>query len=667
MSTCLFLNRSEIRTIRKKIEKHAWARDLYRRVERNARKRSVADDVEKIWARGHLSRDKALVYAIGGDDRHVPDVVDELRGMFNIDELDEPLDGVELWLYGLYRANHFWAFDLVKDHPSLRGELRRSFEAQFANILETQMAQVTDDWDSRGNTRLWYLCTIGVLGFLLGRKDAVAMAIDGKWGFKSALENLRDGLFWPEATVYGHHYVGCCLTMLAEASRHNQGEDLYHYVSASGNTLKALYDGPTKLLFADGRVASHGDLSTNADPVSKKEKHTGHDAPDTFLFNNRSYRETNRYEIAYRVYRDPVYAWILSQNPKRDHWDHTFWGYAALIHGVPLGKKSPPTAVSSVYPEYGVAILRTDETPAYWKRKPPSVYVRNGCPMAHGHFDQFNIVLNAFGKNIYPDWFIQWDYSKGVFTRGKRLNRLFFCGRTLAHNSMIVDCTEPKEREGMALSPVARQGEMTTLTVEGSTYPGVTQKRTLGLTREYLVDIFEAKSRKQHTYDYLLHSFGRLTAAGLTSRRPIKRPGAQYGLAEIDLETSRPANVWVRPGTRATCKADWRATFKDTDGIGCRVFVLGEPGTQAILTDTPWYVSSWGWDDPPADGRVRKMPFLIIRRKAKRTVFVVVHQPFRQKPARMSVSLADDVLSISGKGFKDEICMSSMAFSRSER
>ena len=109
MRTCLFLNRNEIRYIRKKIAKYAWARGLYRRVERNARRRSVSDRSERVWAKGHVIRDKALVYAIAGDDRHVPEVVDALRKTFNIDEPGKHLEEVERWLFGLFRANYFWS------------------------------------------------------------------------------------------------------------------------------------------------------------------------------------------------------------------------------------------------------------------------------------------------------------------------------------------------------------------------------------------------------------------------------------------------------------------------------------------------------------------------------------------------------------------------------
>ena len=46
---------------------------------------------------------------------------------------------------------------------------------------------------------------------------------------------------------------------------------------------------------------------------------------------------------------------------------------------------------------------------------------------------------------------------------------------------------------------------MKTISLEGSIYSGVNQRRTLGLTDDYLIDIFECISDDIHTYDYMLH------------------------------------------------------------------------------------------------------------------------------------------------------------------
>jgi len=664
MARRLFLSAGEIRSIRRKVEKYPWAKRIYKRLGRWPRRLSDETVAHPVWSDGHRVRDKALIYAVSGDNRPVDDVVRALRSAFELDDMSKPLDGVQGWGYGLFRAMYVWAFDLVREHRSVRGELERRLETRFAEALEAQKRAIEPDWEYCYNTRFWHVCTIGLLGFLLDDDEAVSLAIDGKWGFKTALENLADGCFWPEATVYGHHYVGCCMTILAEVSRHTGGEDLYAYSSPSGHSIKSLHDGPVKLLLADGRVATHGDNSSQAAVVSEKERGTGHDIGDTFLFDNRSFRETNRYEILYRAYRDPVYAWLLSQNPARDHWDHTFWGYAALTHGVPLGRKTPPSAVSSVFAEYGCAVVRSDESAGYWRSDAPAVFVRNGCAQPHGHRDPFHLTLHAFGKTIYPDWFIQWDYCRGRFTRGKPDPKKPYSKSILAHNTTIVDAKEPPAQASVAFVDLQRQGAMQVLRAEGEVYPGVRQSRTLGLTPEYLVDLFEAESASVHTHEYLLHSFGKLTAKGLSRRHPLRRPGRRYGFDRIDRQASARDNSWVCPGRKARSRGNWQARFVDADGIGCRVFVLEEGGSDVVLTDTPYYVSSHGWDDPPADGSMRKMPFLIGRRRSRSVSFLLVHQPFRNGPSRMRVRYENEGLTISTSSFHDRVCLPTMEFER---
>jgi hypothetical protein len=203
---------------------------------------------------------------------------------------------------------------------------------------------------------------MGVLGILLEDEEAVDLALNGRFGFKHLLDKFYDGLFWPEATIYAFHYISSCALMLAEACLKNGYENLYQYVSPSGASLKTMFDGWIRCLFADGRIATCGALSQQPAVVSALEKNTTYDVNDAFLFNNEGYRDANKIEMAYRAYKDPTYAWIIAQNSKRDSWDHIFWGYSALTHGIPLEAIEPPSAASCVFKQYGAAMIRSDET-----------------------------------------------------------------------------------------------------------------------------------------------------------------------------------------------------------------------------------------------------------------------------------------------------------------
>ena len=174
------------------------------------------------------------------------------------------------------------------------------------------------------------------------------------------------------------------------------------------------------------------------------------------------------------------------------------------------------------------------------------------------------------------------------------------------------------------------------------------------------------RSKEQHIYDYLLHSFGSLSAEGLLEYQPysFEEIRNQYGFHKIDTLARSEGNLWIRPGYKGKADGDWKATFIDDDTIGSNVFVMGEEGTQVFLTDTPYYVSSNGWDSRPADGIVRKMPLLMVRREANDTMFVVVHQPFKGKAPLLDVKKDGKNLIISGQGYVDVLNIETMVFKR---
>src|SRR5262249_3847081 len=145
------------------------------------------------------------------------------------------------------------------------------------------------------------------------------------------------------------------------------------------------------------RMASYGDASTAYTPRGE--------LVDTFLFNpvqggaKLAVTLNGELEIAYKRYRDPGYAWLLSLNPQRDAYVRTsltgagtgkVWGYAALTHGEPLPEKlTPPAAPGGVYPGQGIAVLRADESPSYWASGGPMAVLRLGSAIGHGHRDYF--------------------------------------------------------------------------------------------------------------------------------------------------------------------------------------------------------------------------------------------------------------------------------------
>lgn len=621
--TGLLLTPEDLADIRARVETFPWAAALLEAVRADAANTSgqVPED-RCVRARG-------LLWAVTGQSVSLPETADTMIRHFKCESSDPP--GLEVhdgnWGFLMANGRHVWAFDLLRDHPAFPAARRETLERYLGRVLEAKKKLLSQWTWLPNNTGFWDVANTAVLGALLDDRDAIALAIDGPFGFKHALTLLRDQRFWPEPQPYAIGYVIASFLLIAETSRARGGEDLYAYRGPEGQSIKGLMDSWLELTFADGRMANVGDQSEHASGTGTPDAPTGKTTRDNHLFSRDPACAVPYYEIAFRRFRDPVHAWILSHVPKRDSNDGFVWGGTALTHGLPLDDVRAPAAPSIVCPEYGCAILRADETPSYWHSGAPSLLLRKGNWMNHGHNDHFAIVLNRNGRNLYPDWFLQWDYCNGIFTKGR--NRTPMTPSIVGHNTVVVDCRQPDVHNnviypwkcegpfGPGFTEIQRRDGRVAVTLEGSVYADVSQRRTLVLSRDRCEDIFALSSPCVRTYDYVLHGFGELSLTGAASPEPYEGLPAEYGLAGVDSERSDADNQWLHPTRRTTAEGDWQAEFRDSDGVGIRAHFSGAAGTQVFLTATPRVA-----------GEPRRLPVLIVRRQCRKTEFAVAHQPF---------------------------------------
>ena len=168
---------------------------------------------------------------------------------------------------------------------------------------------------------------------------------------------INDTYFWGEAPIYALACDVHGMLALAEAARHYDGTDLYHYVSKkSGASIKSLIDGYLRMAYprektgiggGSIRLATFGDGSTQYTPAGE--------LLDTFAVNPVSTEFgamtlMGELEVAYKRYKDPGYAWLLSLDPKRDH----FIGTSGQGHSRPV---------------WGFAMIRSDESAGCRKGK----------------------------------------------------------------------------------------------------------------------------------------------------------------------------------------------------------------------------------------------------------------------------------------------------------
>src|SRR2546430_15888972 len=99
----------------------------------------------------------------------------------------------------------------------------------------------------------------------------------------------------------------------------------------------------------------------------------------------------------------------------------------------PPAKIQLPPAPSKVWPTYGLAMLRSDESPNYWT----SGKAIAGCQImskgyVHGHADKFSITLHGPGPPLYPNYNVL-QYESPTVRRSRN---------SLSHNTLIVDAGE---------------------------------------------------------------------------------------------------------------------------------------------------------------------------------------------------------------------------------
>ncbi len=356
-------------------------------------------------------------------------------------------------------------------------------------------------WTTTPNLVFGKHYNVGLTGFCLGDKELIDWGLNDpgahgprKGGFYQVLEAMiEDRHFWAEAPIYALHYDVHGMLALAEAARHYDGTDLYHYVSKkSGASIKGVVDGYILMSYplertgigrGSIRLATFADGSTSYTPRGELF--------DTFLVNplDAAPNFSGELEIAYKRYKDPGYAWLLGLNPKRDAnitYGRATWGYIALTHGVPLPERTvPPPAPGGVYPGLGFALLRADQSPNYWTSGGLTAVVMLGKWLSHGHADDYNLILHGKGRLLYPDLnVIQYEPSYLNWTR-----------EGIAHNTLLVDHQSPAH--GPFTTRQDLGPDVKYFSITGSAYQDVRQTRAVFLTKEYLADFFQAADTQE--------------------------------------------------------------------------------------------------------------------------------------------------------------------------
>lgn len=528
------------------------------------------------------------------------------------------------------------AFDWA--YPGLDPADRRAFAAGI-RAWSDYKRRAMDAWVQTPNLVFKPTYTVALAGLATNDPELIEWGFHRTkpWGprlggvFEVLKEMLRDGGPWLEAPIYPiAHQDLQALATLAWARSLWDGQDWFAREVAPGASVKGLMDYyldsayPLERTGSGAgriRIATYGDGATNA-------------KGDLFLVDAGAepggLNAHAALAAAHRASGDPRYAAFLALVP----------GFTPdlMLGGRALGPGPAfPAAPSKVWPTYGLAMLRSDETPGYFRNpRALAAFLLGSRGYGHDHRDKLALIFHGANRLLYPDYnAIQYENAELGWTRS-----------TPSHSTVMVDEREAGDAAitGLA-SDFSQEVKFVSFATE-AVYEGVSESRSLFLTSGYLLDLFRLSSAVPHTYDYLLHAFGEARPAAPEALVPSDELTRRYWLVEGQrtVTTAGPFTVdFVQQGAPETAvRVRLAATPRTTAGIGR----WGDELARRVRES--------------GHGRLDAIGTLIARRTARETVFAVTHEPYAAGEAprvaavtRLAEADGAVLVRVDGAGFTD--------------
>ncbi len=645
MHPCLYMNQAQIDLAKNNIAKHEWAAKTFQEMKLSADKmeQMKLPVFDTAWWQEAKTKDwrttypenmqhsyfvprpaadaafnSAIVYALGGGDIYGERVKKVLLYYTTYAfESDQPDTGMN---YSIWGSNLLYAYDLTYDR--FTPDERVKMDDFFKRLIESVAAR--DEWwiatgtgGRHNNHYAWHKLMMAQYGLFYGKDEWVTRAIESQDGFRELLEvGLLDKGLWFESSL-NYHYVAISAMLDVARMFRNSGYplDLYTHKFANGRTLEDGLSGMIQILFPDTSIPTTGDC----------------------------YGGTSRlmgspfYETAWRIYHKPMYEWLIQgMKPGRESLFREDGGFGLQVPGSRVGPPGaearnpkpetlkprtvkPPSVESRVFPQHGYVMLRSVEGTKYWGSDSWAAFLNFGVNSVHSHADKMNLIL--FGKGtvlaVDPEAHASAQHAFSSQVQ-KELNRATVC-----HNTIMVDGQgNGGISENLSLLDFQRTPEVKTATIadlKGLVYPGVKLQRTVCVTADYVLDVFQAVSDTEHTYDWLFHT------------RDDEGKTRMYGGFQPTTLPDAVPWTWLKNPRSATKDDSWHADWRQGD-VYFRLNMLGVPGTEVILCDFPKNDKF----EPPA------VPMVIARRKGKSAMFIALYQAEKRDLGVASVTVGTE-------------------------
>ncbi|MBP6964523.1 MAG: heparinase II/III family protein [Armatimonadetes bacterium] len=430
-----------------------------------------------------------------------------------------------------------WAYDLVLG----AGVGSPAERAKVEGLLRKSAETVQRYNPLKSNWQSWHNAGLICVALCLRDEKLLDKVLNGDGGFYYQMEHsvLSDGA-WYEGSWSYHAYTMSALLRTSEAAVRS-GIDLY-----KSPQLKKMLEAPLRCLMPNGRAPATND-------GMEQGASAGH------------------YEVAAARYGGPMFEDVVARGKRA--------GYDALFIGLENPKRRPSALGSDVMEGIGLALLRRGDQFVSLDFGP-----HGG---GHGHLDKLAVNYFTLGRTVAPDLGRGWPYNLPIHVQWYK--------KTLSHNTVTVDEMPQKECEGK-LESRDFEGDCHTATASAdAAYDGVSLRRTVALGDTWLLDIYEALSDAEHTYDWVWHGRGDFSTA--------------LPNAPAEMEFTQPSYSYLSNIRQGDGSNDWRAAWKPEGGTVYGLF-RGASGRDVILCDAP--------DNP----RTNTLHSVILRDRAKRSVFV---------------------------------------------
>jgi len=335
------------------------------------------------------------------------------------------------------------------------------------------------------------------------------------------------------------------------------------------------------------------------------------------------------FELGHRLWPELGFGYFLAamRAPGETVWPSTpLFG----IEPIKPGSVPPPSAPSALHPQRGLAMLRAEETPAYWESAAPAVGLRLATKYAHSVNDSFVLAgFVALNRPLYVNRQVTPGYASG-WSRSIQ-----------SHCGVFIGAEEPKFDDAAAHWSAFGPDLKTVAMRSAEIYPGATVERVYALHRSYLLEITRVRQEASapQPVRWMVHALGEADPAGF---EPVDAwPEGLHPLANPRKATgARPTTFTQLCALDDSKEAVLPAAWYERR-IGVRVSFVAPEKSVTWLATTPLPVKT----SPGPDGKKSEQPvpsevggetLMIEVPGAAEVTLVVLHEPFEKGAPRIS-------------------------------